>query len=484
MMAIFSKSTIKAAITCSALLCVLPAQAGMQDQMETMFSGMANVTAPGTFKTQTRGGVAFGGVSMRTPIVDQNVATWVPPSASGGCGGIDLNGGSFSFIDGQQIVNTLQKIASNAEGYAFQLALDAVYPEAAAWIETFQKKMQSLNEFMGNSCQLAQGLINDTTSGIQAARNAESRTTATISGAASDFAESWSTNWTPEDSRTSPETKDFYDNRRGNFIYRALMEGGAVSAFQDGDQDLAEHVISLIGLTIVPRQTEPGQFQSQSSTADKTGAEVNVTKERTPLFDLDALVTGSVGTDGSGTPQPLQVYRCGSSTDEAKFCEDPTVDDSTFKGFGVLVSEALVGSSSSAGIVDKLMTNLGTFTDEQRGVFLSLPESQGSMIRNLALKAPGAAKGFASKAANSIALEMAYELSIEAIDQTTAGLTAIDNVDPNVKKTLLKRRNEITAEYIILKNNKYGNSAQLAEEYDRIMKRTSSDELLRPGQMN
>ncbi len=53
----------------------------------------------------------------------------VPPSFSAGCGGIDLFGGSFSFINMNQFVDLMRAVASNAAGYAFQLAINAMCPD-------------------------------------------------------------------------------------------------------------------------------------------------------------------------------------------------------------------------------------------------------------------------------------------------------------------------------------------------------------------
>ena len=51
------------------------------------------------------------------------------PSLRAGCGGIDLFGGAFSFINKQQFVALLQNIGSNAVGYAFKLALQSISPD-------------------------------------------------------------------------------------------------------------------------------------------------------------------------------------------------------------------------------------------------------------------------------------------------------------------------------------------------------------------
>ncbi|RCW62920.1 conjugative transfer pilus assembly protein TraH [Marinobacter nauticus] len=473
------------AITASTILMSANAYSGMQQQMETMFNGMANVTDPGTFQTQTRGGIAFGGVSVRTPIIDQNVVTWVPPSAAGGCNGIDLNGGSFSFINGQQIVNTLQAVAANAQGYAFQLALDAVYPEAAAWIEVFQKKMQSMNEYLGNSCQMAQGIVDGGIDAWKNRDNTEFWSMANVTGAAKDFYESATSGWTPEDSRTSPETADIFADRRGNIVYRALQEGQAMAKFPDGDQDMAEHIMSLLGVYIIPRQTEQGSIDDTHGARTKLGAEVSVTRESPPLFTLKQFVIGSMTGDDSGAAAPLKVWRCGTGADDAKYCETPTIQNSNFEGFTKLIEEALLGSSSAPGIIAKLQTNTGNYTNLERGVALSLPNSQFAFIRNLALKAPQAVRGYAKAAARNIALDMAYELAREALAQTIAGLSTLQATNKELVKEMLQERGrELTQEYDRLRGTEFATNESLTKMYRDIMEVTSSDELFRMTEQN
>ncbi|WP_422615877.1 conjugal transfer protein TraH [Photorhabdus cinerea] len=87
------------------------------------------------------------------------------------CGGVDLFRGSLSFINADQIVQLLQAVAANAKGYAFQLALDNAFPDGAKWIENFQRKVQALNQHLGNSCQLAQGIVNNLTSSMDVQHN-------------------------------------------------------------------------------------------------------------------------------------------------------------------------------------------------------------------------------------------------------------------------------------------------------------------------
>ncbi len=48
------------------------------------------------------------------------------PDINAGCGGIDAYLGSFSFINGDQLQRFVKQIMSNAAGYFFDLALQAI----------------------------------------------------------------------------------------------------------------------------------------------------------------------------------------------------------------------------------------------------------------------------------------------------------------------------------------------------------------------
>ena len=88
-----------------------------------MFGTMTNFTAPTAHLGQRRGMITGGSLVARNGIANTNLVSFVPPSFSAGCGGIDLFAGSFSFINFNQFVQLLRNVAGNASGYAFQLAI-------------------------------------------------------------------------------------------------------------------------------------------------------------------------------------------------------------------------------------------------------------------------------------------------------------------------------------------------------------------------
>jgi conjugative transfer pilus assembly protein TraH len=104
----------------------LAAPADLNAEMQAMFNdlgALGNVTAPGAFRGQAMNLYTGGSLMMRSPAKNYSLADVQLPSLRAGCGGIDLFGGSFSFINKQQFVSLLQNIGANAVGYAFKLAL-------------------------------------------------------------------------------------------------------------------------------------------------------------------------------------------------------------------------------------------------------------------------------------------------------------------------------------------------------------------------
>jgi len=140
------------------------AHADLQQEMDAMFGTMTNATSPTAHLGQRRGVISAGSVVSRNRVMSANMVSFIPPSFSAGCGGIDLFGGSFSFINMNQFVDLMRAVASNAAGYAFQLAINAMCPDCGNVMSDLQKKVQQLNQMFSNSCQLAQGLVNDAAS--------------------------------------------------------------------------------------------------------------------------------------------------------------------------------------------------------------------------------------------------------------------------------------------------------------------------------
>ena len=87
--------------------------ADLQQEMDAMFGTMTNATAPTAHLGQRRGVISAGSVVSRNRVMSANMVSFIPPSFSAGCGGIDLFGGSFSFINMNQFVDLMRAVPGN-----------------------------------------------------------------------------------------------------------------------------------------------------------------------------------------------------------------------------------------------------------------------------------------------------------------------------------------------------------------------------------
>ena len=146
----------------SLLLASSTSSADVGDDMRDLFDTLGaygNVSAPRMISSQTRNVASFGSLYYRAPRRTYNVASVTYPSWRAGCGGIDVYGGSFSFINKEQFVQYLRNIASNSVGLAFKMALSSISPELSKTLEDLQKSTEALNRFNLDSCEAAQALV-------------------------------------------------------------------------------------------------------------------------------------------------------------------------------------------------------------------------------------------------------------------------------------------------------------------------------------
>ena len=148
----------------AAAMLVVPNRAAAGDlnaEVNAMFNSLGsigNYTAPGAFKGQTFNTYAGGNLYMRSPTKTYQLASVALPGVSGGCGGINVFGGSFSHISATEFKNMLQNITAALPGIAFQLALETVSPllgNLTKWAKSFEN---FVNNARINSCETAKSL--------------------------------------------------------------------------------------------------------------------------------------------------------------------------------------------------------------------------------------------------------------------------------------------------------------------------------------
>ena len=277
----------------------------LQSQMDSVFDSMINVTRPGVFEGQRRGVVSAGSVYVRNKIVDTNVVTFVPPSWKGGCGGIDFFGGSFSFIDADQFIQLMRAVASNAAGYAFQLALDNTCTQCMTYINDLKRIIQALNQYAGNSCQLAQGIVND----LAPAQWEKSRSDASIKGMNHGlFNDIFAAN-SEKDGKSAMNTAASDPNISqeifGNIVWQTLQKQNVASWFTSSFSNKYEGYELLMSMT--------GSYIIDKPVEKEVGN--GVKSDSTPMKPVTRIVHLRDLIDGGAN---VEVYKCDDSGSDSQ----------------------------------------------------------------------------------------------------------------------------------------------------------------------
>jgi len=301
--------------------------ADLNTEMQTMFNDLGaigNVTSPGAFRGQAMNLYTGGSLMMRAPGRNYPLVQAQLPSLKAGCGGIDIYGGAFSFINKQQFVALLQNIGSNAVGYAFKLALQSISPDIDKLLTELQDQLNKINAMNINSCEAAQALVNGVVGEYDQSVQSGCANIAQYLGSVSDRAEARLTcaSNAPSVVRTAASSADPNVRNatfaKGNVTWNALNQvGGSISRQEK------ELIMSLIGTVIVTPPTDDG------SGAGPRMLEPTLTGIRDLLLGkADSATAGLVDVD---------VYVC----DETTECMNPSRATVSVKPFTRLVAERL-----------------------------------------------------------------------------------------------------------------------------------------------
>lgn len=323
-------------------------------QMDSMFNTLTSVVPPTGVETLRRGGLYGGRLRVRARTMQAQFISATPPSFRAGCGGIDFFGGSFSFINLDQFTQLLRSIASAALGYAFMLALQNVCPICATTIAQLQRIIQELNQLNANSCQLAQGLVNDTLTAMNFAHQRGQSDHSIKDGITGAFDAFWGITQNIEDQVL---TTTMTDEVQGNLGWLALEESGAVGWFSAGGNDLLHAVLTITGTVIV------GPLEADGETV------VNVDGDEVPAGRSNRLtfITGSTTLkveDIMRGSTNAAIMRC---FDETSRCDEGVTRVTTdINGFVERLDAQMEGTLTGDGILDRMTRNPGSLTVADR----------------------------------------------------------------------------------------------------------------------
>lgn len=339
--------------------------AGLDGLLQGMYS---NASGAGYFNAQQRGVLTGGSFVARVPIKPINIMSFDPPRVSSGCGGINLYGGSFSFINAQELTALLRAIAQNALGLLFHLGINAISQPLSSMLTTWSKKIQEMNALLRNSCEAARKLFTIDREGkaiaeeFKQAKDQIKTSFGDFKDSFSSAAERYKDSWKelrPDGADTSSEKAIKADPKVGNTVHRALIESSAADVITFGSSvaDKAEARNLLMNLT----GTEVYDVTDPASTNCK-GSSANCEPKR-KVFNPTLTFEDLIAPD----PKKNSYFMCNgndeSPTGCTKLLEGKTLD-SMYKGIRYELNKALYGVATSeeldqSAIIAAISSNKG-----------------------------------------------------------------------------------------------------------------------------
>ncbi|WP_019002376.1 conjugal transfer protein TraH [Succinimonas amylolytica] len=429
------------------VLLARPAAADLNSEISELYGALSNTTRPGAYETERRGVISGGDLTVRAPVKSLDPVTVTLPHAGAGCSGIDLYGGSFSYINREEFISFMRTVAANAQGYAFEIALSAICEKCAQEMEVLQRKVQELNQYFGNSCQLAQGVVNDSL----AAFGRKGLTDASLIGQFEGMGDLYELSSVRDAGEVYRKARDSGSGEAarltGNIMWQSLMDNGFFAA----NPEIAEAVMSMTGTVIVSRD----------------GRKISVAPGG--IIGLQDLIEGG----------EVAVYRCDSRKRDG--CATVTRQQVRIRGLGYLVAEQLVGDNGQGGIVEKFARNKGRLTAREVGILNSLNPGIPAMIRTLSARNQGAAAEFSRGIAYAAALDLAGRYVNSWLDSAGGLIRENPGAFSGILREQLSGVQQKTSSERLTLLRKYGTDREIRALYGYYLQDTGTGQYM-PGQ--
>ena len=412
--------------------------ADLNTEMQAMFNDLGtlgNVTAPGAFRGQAMNLYTGGSLMMRAPGKNYSLINTQLPSLKAGCGGIDLFGGSFSFINKTQFVALLQNIGANAVGYAFKLALQSISPDIDKLLTELQDQINKINSMNINSCEAAQSLVNGAVGEYDNSIMSGCANISQYLGSVSDRVDGRVTcaSNAPAVLKNAAASAD--PNVRnvsfvqGNVVWIALNQvGGGISRQEK------EFIMSVIGTVILTAPKDDG-----------SGASPRYVEPT--ILGLRDLLLGSADSATAGKVDST-VYVCDEPTD----CLNPTPTTVSAKPFSQLVADRLQEMSNNiANRSPQSSADIGFINNTSEPVYKMLAVAN-------AVPNSGTAETLIETYRDVIALDYAETFLTRTIRQAQAALSQSlkrNGIEQGYVQTLQKNAQEAQRQLLMEKQTAY-----------------------------
>ena len=277
--------------------------------MQQMFTGVVNTTPTGAYEGQTQNVYTGGSMAMRIPQKNYQLMSFAPPSISGVCGGINIFGGSFSFINAQQFVDMLKNIGSAALSEAFFMAIDSLSPMVGVNLKQLMDKLQKATNQSINSCEKGKELAHTYFKGTADQIRASSEAIGSEMDSATNKYTDWLTskeankNNTAEQHTANTAAAIAGKTRQGNLVWEALADQNA-SATTGTDNVITDFearlIMSLVGTVII---RNPALLSGDTTTVPLQVVYQSELITATNLANV-------IGLDTTPTLQGFKIYTC------------------------------------------------------------------------------------------------------------------------------------------------------------------------------
>lgn len=422
------------------------ASANFDNTLDGVFeSMMSNTTDPGTYSTMRRGVLSGGRVSARTNISKANLGYLDMPSFSAGCGGIDIFGGSFSFINKDQLVQLARHTVQNAAGLLFQQALAYMSPKIAEGMSQFTQKVQMMNDTMLDSCAMAKGIVATIPGTDTGSASNMADLWSSGKGFADDMFDSFSSTGSDNSSKKMAESDD--DEAKalvfGNPLWDVMKETSVSSVYGSDKDSFREEILSLTGFVVYDSENLDQDGNPQPKYAP-------------PLVTITQLIEG-------GTVETYDCQNDGCTKFKAK--------DTKIDGLASRLRNRMLGADGEVGLIKSIRFN-DTGSVSAGSILGSFPLGVGANLVNLIDRSQLAAEGFVNENAPTLALGTIYELTRNMMQVADTSLAKSQNVYREAVKEQLRDSRRLLTDQYEAATDQYGTIANLRERSGSLLSKT------------
>lgn len=421
--------------------------AGINQDLNNYFNKLgfsSNVTGASAYHGQSAGYYSGGSVVARNAVRDVQIMQIDLPSYRTGCGGIDLYGGGFSFINADELIATLKNILNGAAAYSFTLALETVTPEIANVLKHWNGVLNTINQSNINSCETAEALVGGMWPKNRAAQERICEDVGMGTSLFSDWAQArqgCGVGGKFTESMNRGKQNPYFKNMiidNGNVVWKATQHIGFLKA----DHELAELFMSLSGTVVLFK--------------NGTGDNATMQHKQYPAIVENNDIATALLHGGKA-----KIYQC--DTTDPDGCLQPKQVDITIskdKAFSARVTNIL------ANIINKIYEDK-PLNDEEIGLLQSTSLPIYKMLNVTASfqkdKAVIDVKGYADIIATDILFQYLHE-SLQIVRNAIKTLPFPDEILAEITPNLEREMAEL--------RKKQGSAYQQLAQYTQIIEQT------------